>query len=433
MDEIIDKIHKLSIDYTQKTDVKYLKQLGQYFTVEPIILDKLLDDYHPDPERTIKVLEPSCGTGCIIGHCLNHFLGNVKWDIHGVDIDANILDTTKNVFKDVNNVTISQANFLEHKFHKTFDLIIGNPPYFEVPAGKIDKEQFGGVMCGRTNIYTLFIYKSIKLLNEGGELRFVVPKTMLSGKYFSKLREFIHQECDIIDIVKFDKNNMFFKALQTVIILKLRKHREPLSSTVLANTTVESAHRGPAASSTTKHTIRFNNNIYFVSDSSKLGLSENDTTIRELGCIVKTGSTIWNIHKKNLQYEPELGKTLPLVMASNINDGKLDIYTGTCTKPTEKKQHMIMTDANKNLIETGPFILTNRIVGMNPPKLKSVLIEQSTSYFVENHVNIIKGPLDALKKIKQSLDLNSTTQFIQDVIGNTQVSQNELQNIIPIK
>lgn len=414
MDGLITKIHKLSLDYTEKTDVKYLKQLGQYFTVEPMILDKLLDDYHPDTERTIKVLEPSCGTGCIIGHCLN--LGNVKWDILGVDIDANILDTTQNVFKDFNNVTISQADFLEHEFHETFDLIIGNPPYFEVPAGKIDKEQFGGVMCGRTNIYTLFIYKSINLLNEGGELRFVVPKTMLSGKYFSKLREFIHQECDIIDIVKFDKNNMFSKALQTVIILKLRKRNTIVDRTI-----------------TTKHTIRFNNNIYFVSDSSKLGLSGNDTTIKELGCIVKTGSTIWNVHKECLQCEPVLGKTLPLVMASNINDGNLDITSSSHSKPTEKKQHLIVTDANKNLIETGPFILTNRIVGMNPPKLKAVLIEQSASYFVENHVNIIKGPLDALKKIKQSLDLNSTTQFIQDVIGSTQVSQNELQNIIPIK
>jgi adenine-specific DNA-methyltransferase len=411
MDALVEKIQNLSIDYTKQTDVKYLKQHGQYFTVEHNILDKLLNDYKPHHQNNLKILEPACGTGCIIGECLKHI---PNCTIHGIDIDHSIVEKSKGIFASINNVTIKQGNFLTQNLSETYDLIIGNPPYFEIPASKIDKEMYAEVMCGRTNIYTLFIYKCIQQLNDGGELRFVIPRTMLSGKYFSKLRTYIHKECEILDIVKFEQSNLFSKALQSVIILKLKKR------SAQHNTTQND-----------KHVLHIKGNLYFTSDTTRIIIDETTTTIRELGCIVKTGSILWNQHKNNLHSEMKDNLTLPLVMASNIKNNTLLLTTHVSTHA--KKQYLSITNENKKYIETGPFILTNRIVGICPPKLNSVLISEQSRYFIENHVNIIKGPLKALETIQNSLQQNHTTQFIQELMGSTQLSQWELENVVPIK
>ena len=92
-----------------------------------------------------------------------------------------------------------------------------------------------------------------------------------------------------------------------------------------------------------------------------------------------------------------------------------------------------MTESNNQSIITGPFILVNRIVSNG---VLNTFFQQSnnddTKCFIENHVNFITGPLEHLTKIYNSLSNPKTTTFLNEFISNTQVSQYELENIIPI-
>ena len=63
---------------------------------------------------------------------------------------------------------------------------------------------------------------------------------------------------------------------------------------------------------------------------------------------------------------------------------------------------------------------------MNP-----VLIKDK-EYFYENHVNIIIGDYINLKIIYDSLISSNTIEFIKMIASNTQLSQFELENIIPV-
>ena len=61
------------------------------------------------------------------------------------------------------------------------------------------------------------------MLNEGGYLAFVIPPSMNNGAYFSKLREFIINHSDIEYLEVLEGSKLFDKALQTVMLLVLKK------------------------------------------------------------------------------------------------------------------------------------------------------------------------------------------------------------------
>jgi adenine-specific DNA-methyltransferase len=401
---ITENVASLSLNYMERTDKKYLKKNGQFFTVDQVLLTALLDDYAWKSDVT-SILEPSCGSGTIIAECLKE--AGKECRIKGMDIEECLVESSREIFKNYKNVEITKGNFLEAAFDEKFDLIVGNPPYFEMSLDNKQREEFEEIICGRANIYGLFIYKSIQLLKEGGELRFIIPRTILSGKYFCKLREYIHKNCDVIDIVKFNKSNMFKKALQSVIILKLRKTTKPKEDFV----------------------IKLDGRVYFAKNKEKLSL-EGRTSIKDLGCRVKTGSIEWNKNKELLVSE-QVDDTLPLVMASNLKDGHVVYFNGGSS---EKKQYMKKTKENEKQIQCGPCIFVNRIVGLDPVRL-NVVLERSVEkqFFVENHVNVINGELSKLEIIERSLREEFTREFLNELLGSTQISQYELECIVPIK
>jgi adenine-specific DNA-methyltransferase len=398
LQDLKKSINDISMKYTKNTESNYLKQYGQFFTINESLLSLLINDYNIDNQnKRLEILEPSCGTGTIIFECLKIPNANIT----GVEIDAKLANDTSKLFNDVENVSIIRSDFLKMNDEKQYDLIVGNPPYFEMKKNDIDKTVFDEVMCGRTNIYTLFIYKSITMLKEGGELRFIIPQTFLSGKYFSKIRAYIERNCEIIDIVKFSKNNLFDRALQSVIILKLKKTKPKQSPD--------------------KFVVMLNGEVYFVKDKSKLGLTENIKTIGTMGCTVKTGSVVWNQHKTHITKE-KTKTSIPLLMATNLKSGKLII-----------DKYMTVNEETQKHVQNGPFILINRIVGLNPPKLNIVFENDSThKYFIENHINVVRGSLEKLQEIYESLQKKETLCFLEELLGSTQLSQYELQNIVPI-
>lgn len=415
---IKENVIKLSNEYTKNTDKSTLKKYGQFFTLNEHLLEQLFNDIELDNKI---ILEPSCGYGMIIYECLKR---NKDIKIDAIEIDKNIYNKTKLIYKECNRIQINNNDFLTYNFENKYDLIIGNPPYFEINNKDINKELYSEIVYGRTNIYSLFIYKSIKLLKENGILSFIIPSTILSGKYFSKIREFIVKECNIIDIIKFDDTKLFTKALQSVIVLKLQKK-------YLNENLDDLQKKFLNENSTDKFTIYINDNIFFVKNKELLKF-DNTTTIKLLNCKVKTGNIVWNQKKEYLTEndKEKVNKTFPLLYASNIKNGILNI---NCSLNENKKQYLIANKNTEKYIEKGPFLLINRIIGTKIKKL-NVYFEKNCNcnYFIENHINIISGNIENLTKIYNSLNNEKTINFINEFICNTQLSQEELENIIPI-
>jgi len=366
------------------------KEKGQYMTPYDVI-DSALDIKN---NKKINILEPSCGTGQFLDKIKEKY---PKAKITGIEIDGELYTILKNKYNDMN---IINCDFLEYKFTDTYDMILGNPPYFEFSLSKELKKQYNNVISGRVNIYTLFIKKCIDLLKPKGILTFVIPTSLLTSKYFENIRKYIVLHCNItrIDILNSDN---FQDALQQTMIFSLEKLEEGSVNNMM-------------------YIVKLGNTTIFNTEYNEINnIVIGKKTIIEYGCSVKTGNIVWNQVKDKLT--DNIDNPI-LIYPRNLVNNKIIL------SPHENKKQYI--NMKKPLIKT-PLIAINRIIGIKEISLKPVLIE-SGEYYFENHINVITGSLDKLKVIYNSLLKPDTINFIKNIIGNTQLSKTELETMIPI-
>lgn len=366
-------------DYTKEYKPK---PIGQYFTISKDIQYKLLDDY---TGKFQKILEPSCG----IGHLINLVYNKSKY-IKAYDIDGDVISICKELYPKVKYI---RDDFLSVEEKEMYDLIIANPPYFEINREKVH-EQYLPISSGRVNIYYLFLYKCVNLLEKDGELRAIIPKAFLSNSYAEKTRRHISKYCTIIGI-DFFKSNLFDNASQNVIILKCKRNKN------LQN----------------KHELYLNNSLFYVKDMIKT----TGITVGSLGCTVKTGNIIWN-ENKHLLVDYSCENSLKLYYSSDISQKN--------NKNDNKKPYLKITQYNKKYIIHDSCILVQRIFSTD---IVFKYVEKNINgFFVENHINVISGPEDKLKIIYSSFLCEDTKKFINNVFNNNQISKTELENILQI-
>jgi len=427
-----DNFTDFSIDYSKKKSKKHRHDMGQYFT--PKCIRELLMGKLPFMSGNPRILEPSCGSGEFIDSILEKYPSS---EIVGVELDTELVKHCSEKYSEYMEdkkwprVSILESDFLRSDFGENFDLIITNPPYFEVyekaPNKKdtthVDKElvsAYKSVGSGRMNIFTMFIKKSLDLLSDGGILSFVITGSILNGKFYEKIREYILKNAVIEDICIVPKSmsNKFIGTNMEVIIFTLKKYQNlPDSRKFVAK----------------KHDITI-----FSTDWISIQKEWDDcSTIYLEDGSVQTGSVVWNV--KEIKGDSDLGleakltdekdKGVLLVYADNIGrDGKLMMPT----RKNKKKKQYVKYDSDLAPM-TGPAVLVNRITGSRDNiTLRPLMIEADTKFFAENHVNVIKGEPEMLQRVYQKMISKEADAFMKKVSGNTQVSKSELLHLLPI-
>jgi len=126
-----------------------MKSLGQYFTTNIELKEKIYDFILNNPSN---ILEPCIGQGDLI-----NFIGN---KIPNIIFDMYEIDTNIKLLENIDKNKIVYGDFLKQIIDKKYTTIIGNPPYVKTKSG---------------NLYIDFTEKCFNLLEDNGELIFIVP------------------------------------------------------------------------------------------------------------------------------------------------------------------------------------------------------------------------------------------------------------------
>lgn len=219
-----DNWDKHSIYYTPEWIVKYMidKYIGYNISKKDNIFN-------------IKILEPACGCGIFLIHTFdvlydwfknNTLLADdeiiriiVENILYGIDIDKRAIELSKTILimKSLSKLKRKEVKlnfnlYINDYLRETpidnmkFDYIIGNPPYLENRGinkyynKKYLKKKYSTAK-GRFDIYSLFIEKSINLLQDRGRLSFILPATILYNNNFTVTRRLILNTTSIYEII----------------------------------------------------------------------------------------------------------------------------------------------------------------------------------------------------------------------------------------
>lgn len=160
--------------------------LGQVFTPQNIVaaMLQLRKNFN-------SVLEPSCGDGVFFNNIAN---------CTGIEIDKTVCPSAA-----------LNIDFFDFSLVNKFDTIIGNPPYvrFQDILPETKRKLDMNLFDERSNLYLFFIEKSIKHLNDRGELIFITPRDFLKASSAMKLNRFIFENGTMTDYIELGDQKIF--------------------------------------------------------------------------------------------------------------------------------------------------------------------------------------------------------------------------------
>ena len=178
--------------------MKSIHTLGQYFTTNLDLKEKLVEMIKNDP---ILILEPSIGQGDLINAVKERF-PLTTFDMYEIDEKIELLDG-------INKNEVHYGDFIVKEITKKYKTIIGNPPYVKTKKG---------------NLHIDFTEKCYELLDDDGELIFIVPSDFLKLTSSAKLLEKMMSSGSITHIYHPNKENLFKNASVDVIIFRYCKN-----------------------------------------------------------------------------------------------------------------------------------------------------------------------------------------------------------------
>lgn len=95
--------------------------------------------------------------------------------------------------------------------HEAFTHVIMNPPYKKINAGSAHRESLRKVGMETSNLYAGFLALAVMLLEDGGELVAITPRSFCNGPYFLPFRKLFLGQMRLQHIHVFEARNKAFR------------------------------------------------------------------------------------------------------------------------------------------------------------------------------------------------------------------------------
>jgi adenine-specific DNA-methyltransferase len=426
-------------------------QLGQFMT-PPSVAEFMASLFVLPSKNAVRLLDAGAGQGALTAAFIDRTQGTARITATAFEFDDQILpDLRANLaaLRQHPNVDceLTKGDFIEEAANRIclgkgarYTHAILNPPYKKIGNDSKHRALLRAAGLETVNLYSGFVGLALELLEPGGELVAIIPRSFCNGPYYQPFRRFILRRAAIRHIHLFDSRNKAFKddgVLQENIIFKLVRGAE--QGTVTVSTSTDDSFADYAEKQHAFARIIFPDDAdAFIhvptgDDEQILERTSFGHTLADLGLTVSTGPVVDFRLREDLRADPEAG-TVPLLYPGHFNGTGLQ-----WPKPGFKKPNAIRdTMATRKWLYPNGFYAVvrrfsskeerRRIVAnvIDPARLPAAMIG------IENHLNVFhtkRQPIseDLAHGLATYLNATAVDTYFRRFNGHTQVNATDLR------
>jgi adenine-specific DNA-methyltransferase len=441
--------------------------LCQFFT--PPTVARFMAAMFSDLPTDLRLLDPGAGVGSLLAAVVERACSSrVKpshIDITAYEIEPTLVaylestlrdcrsecsvhgtDVTHHVIQGDFIQTVSEAGSggMSLQSAPSFNRVILNPPYRKIPSKSEHRQQLHKLGIEASNLYAGFIALAIMMLELGGELVAITPRSFCNGPHFRQFRRFLLDEMALQSIHVFDARDKAFETdhvLQENVIIHATKG-------AARQKVIVSFSDGPDGSSLASSEVHYdrivdpNDEDQFIQipDSHSGGFGwtaprSMSHTLHDLGISVSTGRVVDFRVQQDLLGHDDLD-CVPLIYPSHFAEGFIEWPRAA----SKRNRSIKCTDATKSLLlPAGWYVLVKRFTAkeerrrvvaavLDPERLRS------PQFGIENHVNVLhqngRGMEAALAKgLAVFLNSSLLDRDFRRFSGHTQVNATDLRRL----
>lgn len=474
-----ERDYAIASAYSLLMGEKRRQALSAYFT-PPALSRAVLAASSPflDGLTRPAVLDPACGGGSFLspfarhlasksikrGASAAHACAGALQSLRGYELDPGLADLSHHLLRNMLETEFSFehagklsvvrcADALRQSDNAQYDLVVGNPPYGKIGSEQVDERVTDAGLAnigGHTNLYALFLMRSLAWTKPGGGLVFVLPTSFVAGPYFSGLREEILKRAEVMRIdLHEQRENLFLGAVQDICVLSLRRRSKDLARGAAAEHTYElgvidaAGERRKAGAARARAegepwTLPASTEIKAFVAPKKTGAHQAVHTLGDYGYRVRVGKVVPTRERKRLHDKREAGD-LPLLWASTIRpDGSFDF---DASARLENERWYSPPDPKKMQYNTTlPAVVVQRTSNRDQARRlnaaavpKAFRKKHKRGFVAENHVIVLEAltsnPRIAPGKLAAVINAAVVNERFSTVCGSFSVSAKLLQRL----
>ena len=455
MPHLLEQAETVRKEAGQQISQKRKSELGQFMT--PATVARFMASlFSPSSLKIGRLLDAGAGMGALSGAALDRFAEGFPFQnvqVVAYEIDPKLRELFANPLAKYQgrfdtDISIRRGDFIEEAvkliFHgeERFTHAILNPPYKKIHSASLHRLLLRRVGIETVNLYSAFVALAIKLMQPGGQVVAIMPRSFCNGPYYRPFRQLILAKTAIKYIHLFAARDRAFKdddVLQENIIILLE--RDGNQENVTVSTSTDDSFTDIETNVYPFERIVFPDDpesFIHIPTSPERNHLETSPAVRfslsDIALEVSTGPVVDFRVKPHLRPMPERG-TVPLLYPGHFRGRAVD-----WPKPGSKKPNAILRNAEteKWLYPIGCYVVTRRFSSKEEKRrvMASVVCPDafngSHMLGFENHLNVFHSgkrgiPEDLARGLAAFLNSTALDECFRRFSGHTQVNATDLR------